>query len=210
VRALVDELRLADSAVKTEPRGLTSTNTRPADIFTNAAVPGRCAALDVCVASPNASAAGDDAAEAAFKRKLNHYKDIIPELHRARISFRPMIWTADGRPHPAVTRTLRFAAERAARKSPSDEQPKAIVARWSHEISLALARRRAAMARAVLPRHGKRSRWILSGCVDSLPSSAVRHVPLEREADHDAEIEVLASCPQDGPQPAARDIRLAR
>ena len=85
VRALVNGLRLADSAVKTDPRGLTSTNARLADI----AVPGPCAALDVCVASQNASAAGDGAAEAAFKRKLSHYRDIITELHRAGIAFRP-------------------------------------------------------------------------------------------------------------------------
>jgi hypothetical protein len=116
VRVLVDGLKVADAGVTTEPRGLTSTQARPADILTNAAVPGRCAALDVCVASPNAAAARGDAAEAAFQRKLKHYAEDIPELHRAGIAFRPMVWTADGRPHPAVTRTLRFAAERAARK----------------------------------------------------------------------------------------------
>jgi hypothetical protein len=52
VRALVGGFRLADSAVTTEPRGLTDTQARPADIFTAAAVPGRSAALDACIASP--------------------------------------------------------------------------------------------------------------------------------------------------------------
>ena len=44
VRSLVDGLRLADPQVCTEPRDLTDTQTRPADILTTAAVPGRSAA----------------------------------------------------------------------------------------------------------------------------------------------------------------------
>ena len=62
VRALVDGLKLADAGVSTEPRGLTTTQDRPADILTTAAVPGRSAALDVCIASPNAARAQGDAA----------------------------------------------------------------------------------------------------------------------------------------------------
>ena len=49
VRAMLDGFKIADPSVTTEPRGLTSTQARPADILTNAAVPGRRAALDVCV-----------------------------------------------------------------------------------------------------------------------------------------------------------------
>ena len=99
VRALVSGLKLADPAVTTEPRGLASSTSRPADILTIAAVPGRSAALDVCVASPNAAAATGDAAEAAFQRKLRRYRTEIQELRQAGIAFRPMVWTADGRPH---------------------------------------------------------------------------------------------------------------
>jgi hypothetical protein len=68
VRTLVDGFRLSDPTVTTEARGLTSTQARQADILTTAAVPGRSAALDVCVAFPNAAAAQGDAAEAAFRR----------------------------------------------------------------------------------------------------------------------------------------------
>ena len=66
VRAIVNDVRLADRAVMTEPCDLSSTTSRPADILTNAAVPERSATLDVCVASPNADAAMGDAAEAVF------------------------------------------------------------------------------------------------------------------------------------------------
>ena len=42
------DLKLADPGITTEPRGLTETQSRLADLFTTAAVPGRSAGLDVC------------------------------------------------------------------------------------------------------------------------------------------------------------------
>ena len=47
VHAALGGLKLADPGITTEPGGLTATQSRPADIFTIAAVPGRSAALDV-------------------------------------------------------------------------------------------------------------------------------------------------------------------
>ena len=180
VRALVEGLRLADGAVTTEPRGLTSTQARPADILTTAAVPGRSAALDVCIASPDAAAAQEDAAEAAFQRKLHHYRHVIPELAAAGIAFRPMIWTADGRPHPAATRTLHFAAKQAVnRGAGSSSTPKALVRRWQNEVQIAIMRRRAAMARAVLPRPSDRAMWLLTGYSHLQASSGMREPRIE-------------------------------
>ena len=117
VRAVVNGIRLADPGVTTEPQGLTSTQARPADILTVAAVPRRSAALDVCIASPNASGAQGDATEAGFRRKLRHYRHAIPEL------------AADGRPHPAVTTTLRYAAEQAASKGGGQSSSKGLMRR---------------------------------------------------------------------------------
>ena len=62
-------LKLADPGITTESRGLTATQSRPADLLTIRAVPGRSAALDVCVASTKAAAARGDGAQAAFDRK---------------------------------------------------------------------------------------------------------------------------------------------
>ena len=60
----------------------------------------------MCVASPNAAAAArGDAAQAAFDRKLPHYRNEIPDLRHQGIHLRLLVWTADGPPHPAVTRT---------------------------------------------------------------------------------------------------------
>ncbi len=162
VRELVDGFRLADSNVSTEPTGLVSTQDRPADILTTAAVPGRSAALDVCITSPNAGAAAGDAAAAAFRRKLQRYRAILPELARAGIVFCPLVWTADARPHPAVTRTLRYAAGLAASRDGAAD-PRSMLRRWRHQITCAILRRRSAMVRAVLPRRGWRAQWFLTG-----------------------------------------------
>ena len=48
VHAVVCGMKLADQGITTEPRGPTASQSRPADIFITAAVPGRSAALDVC------------------------------------------------------------------------------------------------------------------------------------------------------------------
>ena len=181
VRALVDGLRLADAGVSTEPLGLTSTTDRPADVLTTAAVPGRSAALDVCIASPNAAGAQQDAAEAAFRRKLRRYRNAIPELAEAGIAFRPLVWTADGRPHPAASRTLCYAAQQAARKSGQGD-PGALLRRWKHEVQIAILRRRAAMSRAVMPALSARDAWLLTGETQGGPGSGWREPPLEKDA----------------------------
>ena len=59
VRVLADGFRLIDPNLQVEAPGITNSARRPADILTTAAVPGRSAALDVCVASPDAAAAGE-------------------------------------------------------------------------------------------------------------------------------------------------------
>ena len=117
VKALCDGLRLADPSLITEAPGLTGTSLRPADILTSAALPGRSAALDVTVTSPENSGAGGDAASAAFRSKFRKYRHILDELRQAGVTFRPMVWTSDGRPHSAVIRTLQYAADVASRRA---------------------------------------------------------------------------------------------
>ena len=128
-------------------QGLTAPQSRQADIFTTAAVPGRSAALDVCVASSIAVAARGDAAQAGFDRKLAHYRNEVGDLIQRNIHYRPLVW----RPHAAVTRTLQYAADIASSRNGQHLSAKSLHRRWKHEIQIALLRRRAAMARAVLP-----------------------------------------------------------
>ena len=94
VHAVVFGLKLADPGITTEPRGLTASQSRTADIFTTAAVPGRSAALDVCVASPSAAAARGDAAQASFDCKLTNDRNEIPDLRNQGIHHRLLVWTA--------------------------------------------------------------------------------------------------------------------
>ena len=152
VGAVLDGVRCADGSACTEPKGLTTDGSRPADILTDAVAPGMLAAVDVCVASINASNAGSDAAAAAYRRKMRRYANQIEHLRKGGIQYRPMVWTAEGRPHPSTLRMLNQAADRAARKAQGGADPREYLRKWCHEIGIVLARRRAAMVRAILPR----------------------------------------------------------
>eukprot|EP00973_Karenia_brevis_P041622 5759931-Karenia_brevis.AAC.1 len=79
-RAYADGLALADSNVQLEVRGLSETDLRPADIYTNAAVPGFRAALDVTVMSADAGHAGLDACTTGHKNNFRKYSHILGEL----------------------------------------------------------------------------------------------------------------------------------
>ena len=130
VHAVLGGLLLADPGITTQPRGLTSTQSRLADLFATSAVPGRSAALDVCVASPDAAAARGDAAQAAFDRHE------IPDLRNQGIHCQPLVWTADGRPHPAVTRTLQYAADIASSRNGQQMSAKSLQHRRKPEIKM--------------------------------------------------------------------------
>ena len=56
--SVLKRLCLADPSAQTELRGFTKQNLRPARILTNAAVPGRSVALDLCVVKPQSIGAG--------------------------------------------------------------------------------------------------------------------------------------------------------
>ena len=119
--------------IATEPRWLTASQSRLADIFTTSAVTRRIAALDVCVAS---SARGDEA-QAALDRTLSHCRNEIGQLRQQGIQCRLLVWTAHVRPHPAVTRTLQYAADIASSRNGQHISAKSLQRRWKHEIQIA-------------------------------------------------------------------------
>ena len=55
------------------------------------------------------------------------------------------------------------AAEVAVHRNDQQASAGELVARWQHEIQIAILRRRAAMARAVLPKVPAREIWLLAG-----------------------------------------------
>ena len=90
------------------------------------------------------------------------YSTIPPLLARAGITFQPLVWSTEGRPHPATTRVLECALKAIGRKRGADKMAE-IRARWMHEIAVELQRRKAAMMRACLPLRAARETWLLEG-----------------------------------------------
>ncbi len=115
-----------------------------------------------------------------------------------------MVWTADAWPHPAVVRTLRYAVSISASRNVDSDSAPLILNRWRQEITTTIMRRRAAMARAVLPRRGLHQRWLLSGHTIEQPSSDVRAPLLDDEWDDqsaDEERGAAGSTPEDTAAP---------
>ena len=159
VAAVADGMALADPSLRTEVHGLVPTGERPADILTTAAIPGRQAALDITIASQDALHAGLDACASAHQRKITRYSSLFPALRRAGVVFQPMVWSAEGRPHPAVVRTME-AVVRLVRTKKGLAAAAHLRARWRHEIAIAIQRRKAAMIRACLPAAVPRRLWL--------------------------------------------------
>jgi len=142
--------KIADPSAELEPENLIPSRPRdrPADVLT-AAVPGCVAALDIGVASPAAAAAGDDAAEAMWRRKVNEREDVRPELEQAGIQYRPFVFTAYGRPHPAASEAIKHIIKLAARRK--GFAAKALERQFRSNISTVLARRLARMSLSTWP-----------------------------------------------------------
>ena len=156
--AAVCGTKLADPGITTEPRGLSGAQSRTADIFTTAAVPGRSAALDVCVASSNSAAVGGDAAQPSFDRKLSHYRIEMSELRNQGINCRRSFGQRTGdHTQPSLEHCSMLLQELYA---------KSLQRRWKHEIQIALPRRRAEVTRAVLPNPSARAEWLLARIID--------------------------------------------
>ena len=180
VGRVADGISIVDPALQTEVRGLAGTTDRPADILTVGALPGTRTALDITVASQDAFHAGTDACATAYRRKMTRYSSILPALRRAGVVFQPMVWSAEGRPHPATVRVLESTLK-IVRARKSIECAAELRSRWRHEIAIAIQRRKAAMIRAVLPDRSSQREWLARG---GLPTEGRREqLPtLEEEA----------------------------
>ena len=151
----------------------------------------RSAALDVCVASPNAAAA-------------RRYRQQISDLRGQGILYIPLVWTGDGRPHPAVTGTLQYAADIASSRNGQQMSAKPLQHSWKHEIQEALLRWRAAKTRAVLPNPSAREEWLLAGLEDRALRHWARAPPLDRGySDDDADTGTDTTTPDDDSEDTA-------
>ena len=138
---------LADPSTEREPENLIPSRPRdrPADVLT-AAASGCVAALDLGVASPAAAAAGDDAAEAMWQRKIAERESVQEELQQAGIRYRPMVFTTFGRPHPAASAIIDHIVKKAARRK--GWAVRSLGRQFWCNIGVVLARRSARMSLA--------------------------------------------------------------
>ena len=151
--AVLPLAHLADPAAVTEARGLIPSvpALRPADILTSAALPGRLAALDIGITSPDASDAGLDCCAAMHNRKRRDYNPFLDELEiQQGIAYRPMVWSTWGREHPETTAMLVSLARTAARRVGLQDH-RLLLRRTRAAVGVELMRRAVRMMRACLP-----------------------------------------------------------
>jgi len=146
-------VHIADSIAETEVQGLIpdAPSLRPADIFTEAAVPGCQAAMDIGITSPDSTGAGDDCCEAMYRTKMAKYEQYLPGLTHRGIRYKPMILSAYGRWHPDSLLTMEAITKRAARKRGYMDH-RLLLRRALASIGVLVWRRACAMVRSCLPK----------------------------------------------------------
>ena len=147
---MFDCIKQADPTAEVETIGLVEhrPNRRPADILTGCAFAGTLASLDMCIASPHASASGRDCCAAGAERKFREYAEELPHLEQQGIKYVPMVWSCYGREHADVTKVLTNVARRAARRNGLVNHG-ALLSRFRQKLGVALWRRAARMLFAV-------------------------------------------------------------
>ena len=119
----------------------------------------------------------------AHARKLNKYFPVNDELREAGITYMPMVWTSNGRPHPAATRVMRHVAGLASHSREVGSNAKSMLKRWGHKIQVAIQRRKAAMVRAALPKLSATDEWLLTGSGPAEAATTGRAAPAEEDSN---------------------------
>ena len=148
VGAVLGLAHLADPSAQTETLRLVPKFPllRPADILTSAAVPGRLAALDIGVTSPDGLRAGADCCESMRRGKVTRYQPHFGDMDAV---YRPLVWSAFGREHPDTSATLEALARAAARKKGLRDH-RLLLRRTRTAIGVQLACRAVRMTRCTL------------------------------------------------------------
>jgi hypothetical protein len=135
-----------DAATECEVQGLipSAPTLRPADILTRAGHERFLAAVDVMVKAPATAGVEGDCTELGKREKLNNYGPYLDELEGLGIRYMPAVFSAYGRRHPDVTKMLKQAALRAARRRggvPAEE----LQERWARDAAAVIWSRAASM-----------------------------------------------------------------
>ena len=111
---------------------------------------GRLAALDVSVVAPHGAGAGQDAAATQVVAKVRRYAPYLRDLAAEGIAYRPLVWTAWGRPHDDAATAVASMAAAAGRRLGVPAQ--ALAARARTAVGVAIWRRAARMVAVCGPR----------------------------------------------------------
>ena len=145
-------VHLADASACREMPGLVASRPllRPADIYSETAVPGGRAALDIGVATPFSCTAGSDCCDAMWIEKVHHYENVLPEMRHSGLHYFPLIFSSYGRIHCESLATLSKIAATAARRM-GVVNSDCLLHRTLENVGVALVRRCVAMYSACVP-----------------------------------------------------------
>jgi hypothetical protein len=135
-----------DAATECEVQGLipSAPTLRPADILTRAGHERYLAAVDVMFKAPATAGPDGDCTEMGKREKLDNYGPYLEELEALGIRFMPAVFSAYGRRHPDVTKMLKQAALRAARRR-GGATAKELVEKWGRDAAAVVWSRAAGM-----------------------------------------------------------------
>ena len=158
---VLDLTHLADPSAEVEVTGLFSDapTLRPADIFTIAALPGRSAALDIGICSPDACTAGLDCCDSMRRKKVDKYAHYVG---RVDFEYRPLVFSWYGRVHPECQDILKTLARGAARRRGVRDYG-TLLSRVHQNIGVEIWRRLALMVHACLPKLSDTEEQLLNG-----------------------------------------------
>ena len=153
--------RIADPSDEIEVTGLFSDapTLRPADIFTKAALPGRSAALDIGICSPDVCTVGLDCCYSMHQKKIPRY---APFIWRMGFEYRPMVCCCYGRVHPECQDNSKTLAHGASRRRGVGDY-RTLFSRAHRNIGVEVWRRLALMVHACLPKLSDSEEQLSSG-----------------------------------------------
>ena len=143
---MLELVHLDDPSSETEVRALfpSAPTLRPADIFTSAALPGRMAALDIGICSPDACGAGEDCCDSMHNSKIKRYGQFLEGKSGPGFVYCPLIFSCYGRVHPETMAILNIISQGAARRRGLLDH-RGLLARVLRNIGVAIWRRAASM-----------------------------------------------------------------
>ena len=111
--------------------------------------------------SQDAAGAGQDCVATAHRKKFHRYREAVAEWGEQGIQLQPLVWSSEGRAHPDVARVMSYCAGALARRNGASRED--VLKRWRADIGVALAVRRARMARRCMPPIDARSTFVVFG-----------------------------------------------